>query len=389
MSPTLQPDSERWRRLETLFYQASDMDPRDRAAFLDQACGEDAEMRREVESLLGAANQTLRVFREPAEQAARESTGEAGFTGRRIGPWQILEALGEGGMGRIYLASRADEVYNKKVTIKLMRADFGGDREMLLRFRTERQILAKLNHPNIARLLDGGVSVEGLPYLVMGYVEGVPIERYCRDGGLSVEARLRLFRTVCVAVEYAHRNLVIHRDIKPANILVTSAGEPKLLDFGIARLLDPEFSGVAARTRASERLMTPEYASPEQVRGEAVTTSADGDALGGVLYELLAGVRPFRMKTDSPIEIARAVCEETPQPPSAVREGAEAKRLRGDLDRIVMMAMRKEPERRYGSVEQLAGDVDAYLGGYPLLARTDTWGYRSSTFIRRHKAGVA
>ncbi len=190
-------------------------------------------------------------------------------------------------------------------------------------------------------------------------------------------------------MEYAHRNLVIHRDIKPANILVTTEGEPKLLDFGIARLLDPEFSGAAARTRASERLMTPEYASPEQVRGETVTTSADVYALGVLLYELLAGVRPFRLKTESPIEIARAVCEETPRPPSAVREGAEAKRLRGDLDRIVMMAMRKEPERRYGSVEQLAGDVDAYLGGYPLVARTDTWGYRSSTFIRRHKAGVA
>jgi serine/threonine protein kinase len=307
MGPTLQPDPERWRRLETLFYQASDMDPRDRAAFLDQACGEDPDMRREVESLLSGADYTLGSFRETAEQAARELTGSTAFTGRRIGPWRILEALGEGGMGRVYLASRADEVYDQRVAIKLMRADFGGDREMLLRFRTERQILAKLNHPNIGRLLDGGVSAEGLPYLVMEYVEGVPIDRYCRDQSISIEARLRLFRTVCGAVEYAHRNLVIHRDIKPANILVTSEGEPKLLDFGIARLLDPEFSGAAARTRASERLMTPEYASPEQVRGETVTTSADVYALGVLLYELLAGVRPFQMKTESPIEIARAV----------------------------------------------------------------------------------
>jgi serine/threonine-protein kinase len=197
-----------------------------------------------------------------------------------------------------------------------------------------------------------------------------------------------LFRTVCGAVEYAHRNLVIHRDIKPANILVTPGGEPKLLDFGIARLLDPEFSG-AARTRASERLMTPEYASPEQVRGDSVTTAADVYALGVLLYELLAGVRPFRLKTESPIEIARAICEQTPQLPSVASPRAEARRLRGDLDRIVMMAMRKEPERRYGSVEQFSADIEAYLEGYPLLARTDTWGYRSGTFIRRHKAGVA
>ncbi|HEY3936620.1 MAG TPA: serine/threonine-protein kinase [Bryobacteraceae bacterium] len=388
MNPTLHPDGQRWRRLETLFYQASDMDVRDRAQFLDQVCAGDTVMRRDVESLLGAADHTLSALREPAEKAAREIAGDWAFTGRRIGPWRILAALGEGGMGRVYLASRADEVYEQKVAIKLMRADFGGDRDMLLRFRTERQILAKLNHSNIARLLDGGVSVEGLPYLVMEYVEGVPIDRYCAGQRLSIDARLRLFRTVCGAVEYAHHNLVIHRDIKPANILVTEGGEPKLLDFGIARLLDPEFSGTA-RTQPSERLMTPEYASPEQVRGESVTTAADVYALGVLLYELLAGVRPFRLKTESPLEIARAICEQTPQPPSAASENADAKRLRGDLDRIVMMAMRKEPERRYGSVEQLSADVEAYLGGYPLQARTDTWGYRSSTFVRRHKAGVA
>ena len=216
-----------------------------------------------MESLLRSADQTLGYLEQPAAEAAREIASEAPLAGRLIGPWRIMDAIGDGGMGRVYLACRADEVYDQKVAIKLMRADFGSDRDMLLRFRVERQILAKLNHPNIARLLDGGVSAEGLPYLVMEYVEGVPIDAYCRDQHLSIDARLRLFRTVCGAVDYAHHNLVIHRDIKPANILVTAAGVPKLLDFGIARLLDPEFSGMA-RTRPSERLMTPEYASPEQ-----------------------------------------------------------------------------------------------------------------------------
>jgi tetratricopeptide (TPR) repeat protein len=388
MSPAPSPDPERWRRLETIFYQASDMDPRDWPAFLDQACGDDASLRKEVESLLTAADRTLSDLREPALEAARQIAGGPAFAGKLIGPWQILEAIGDGGMGRIYLACRADEAYEQKVAIKLMRADFGGDPGMVHRFRIERQILAKLSHPNIARLLDDGVSAEGLPYLVMEYVEGVPIDTYCRDRHLPIDARLRLFRIVCGAVEYAHHNLVIHRDIKPANILVTPAGVPKLLDFGIARLLDPEFSGMAG-TRASQLLMTPEYASPEQVRGDTVTTSADVYAMGVLLYELLSGSRPFRVRTDNPLEIARAICEQEPQPPSAAGDGPEAKRLRGDLDRIVMMAIRKEPERRYASVEQFSADVEAYLEGYPLQARTATWGHQAGTFVRRHKAAVA
>jgi len=388
MSPELSPNPERWRLLETLFYKASDMDPRDRAIFLDQSCVGDPAMRKEVESLLASADQTLSHLMEPASEAAREIAAGASFEGKLIGPWRMIRVIGNGGMGRVYLACRADEVYEQKVAIKLMRADFGSDHDMLLRFRVERQILAKLNHPNIGRLLDGGVSAEGLPYLVMEYVEGVPLDAYCRDRHLSIDARLRLFRTVSGAVEYAHHNLVIHRDIKPANILVTAAGIPKLLDFGIARLLDPEFSGMAG-TRPSQRLMTPEYASPEQVRGEAVTTSADVYSLGVLLYELLASKRPFRFKTDNPLEIARAICEQTPVPPSVAGANPDAKRIRGDLDRIVMMAMRKEPERRYASVAEFSADVKAYLEGYPLQARTDSWGYRSSTFVRRHKAGVA
>jgi serine/threonine-protein kinase len=364
------------------------MDPRDRGAFLDKACEGDAAMRKEVESLLGAADWTLSGLSDPALEAAREIAGTPTCEGRLIGPWRILSAIGNGGMGRVYLAHRADQAYEQRAAIKLMRADFGGDPSMLLRFRIERQILAKLNHPNIAQLLDGGVSAEGLPWLAMEYVEGVPIDNYCRDRRLSIADRLKLFRTVCGAVEYAHRNLVIHRDIKPANILVTAEGVPKLLDFGVAKLLDPEHS-VMPRTRASRIMITPEYASPEQVRGVNVTTAADVYALGVLLYELLAGSRPFRVTTDSPIEIAQAICEQTPAPPSSVAGGADGKRLRGDLDRIVLMAIRKEPERRYASVEQFAADVEAYLEGYPLQARTATWSYKAGTFVRRHKGAVA
>ncbi len=388
MSLALTPDPERWRRLEVIFYQASDMDPHDRSAYLDQACVSDPDIRSDVESLLAAAEQTLGYLRNPALQAARQIVLNPFSANKLIGSWKILQSIGDGGMGQVYLACRADEAYEQKVAIKIMRADFGSDPGMLLRFRTERQILAKLNHPNIARLLDGGVTIEGLPYLVMEFVAGVPIDSYCRDGHLSIEARLRLFRTVCGAVEYAHRNLIIHRDIKPANILVTADGVPKLLDFGIARLIDPEFAGTA-RTRQSQVLMTPEYASPEQVRGEPVTTAADVYAMGILLYELLSGARPFRVRTDNPLEIARVICEQTPPPPSAANQGQDAKRLRGDLDRIVMMAIRKEPERRYASAEQFSADVHAYLGGYPLLARTSTWRYQTVTFLRRHNGAVA
>jgi serine/threonine-protein kinase len=270
---------------------------------------------------------------------------------------------------------------------------------MLARFRTERQILANLDHPNIARLLDGGVTEHDLPYLVMEHVDGVPIDQYCRDARLPLESRLQMFLQVCSAVEYAHRNLVVHRDIKPANILTSPNGEPTLLDFGIAKLLDPELES-APQTRTAERLMTPEYASPEQIRGEPITTATDVYGLGVLLYELLAGVRPFRaeggasLKQD-PFQLVRSICEDEPPPPSitATRNRslspADPRKLKGDLDKIVLMALRKEPVRRYASVRQLAADVEAYLGGYPIQARMDAWGYRSGKFLRRHKAGAA
>src|SRR5579862_4522499 len=387
------PKSNRWLRIEYLFYAALELEE-GRTAFLDEACGGDAELRKEVESLLHSSGQTMGFLRQPVLQAAQQITAEDGLSAKRIGAYQLLRVIGEGGMGKVYLAARADDLYQKEVAIKTVQGGLGQNRAMLLRFRSERQILANLDHPNIARLLDGGITEDGLPYLVMEYVNGVRLDDYCRVNKLATEQRLQLFCTVCAAVDYAHKNLVVHRDIKPANILVTAEGVPKLLDFGIAKLLNPE-SGDLAKTLTSERMMTPEYASPEQVRGDQVTTSTDVYALGVLLYELLAGRRPFQLATTSPFEMARIICEQEPELPSVVSTANSelappdaSRKLSGDLDNIVLMAMRKEPARRYVSVGQFAEDIEAFLGGYPVRARTDTWGYRSGKFIHRHRAGV-
>ncbi|HLX82773.1 MAG TPA: serine/threonine-protein kinase [Terriglobales bacterium] len=388
------PKSNRWLRIEYLFYAALELEE-GRTAFLDEACGGDAELRKEVESLLHSSGQTMGFLRQPVLQAAQQITAEDGLSAKRIGAYQLLRVIGEGGMGKVYLAARADDLYQKEVAIKTVQGGLGQNRAMLLRFRSERQILANLDHPNIARLLDGGITEDGLPYLVMEYVNGVRLDDYCRVNKLATEQRLQLFCTVCAAVDYAHKNLVVHRDIKPANILVTAEGVPKLLDFGIAKLLNPE-SGDLAKTLTSERMMTPEYASPEQVRGDQVTTSTDVYALGVLLYELLAGRRPFQLATTSPFEMARIICEQEPELPSVVSTANSelappdaARTLSGDLDNIVLMAMRKEPARRYVSVAALADDVKAYLAGYPIHARTATWKYRSAKFVRRHKAAAA
>ncbi len=387
------PPGYNWQRVEELFYAALEQSPSDRNSFLERACGNDIGLRKEVDSLLSASDKTLGFIQKPVQEAARNLDGDAITSGRQIGAYRLIRVLGEGGMGRVYLAARADDLYEQQVAIKLLHAGFAQTQRMLLRFGAERQILANLNHPNIARLLDGGVS-DGLPYLVMEYVDGVPIDQYCRDNRVMTEDRLRLFCTVCRAVEYAHKNLVVHRDIKPGNILVTSVGVPKLLDFGIAKLLANDGSEMAM-TRTTERMMTPEYASPEQVRGDSITTSTDVYALGVLLYELLSGRRPFHLETTSPIEVVRAICEQTPTAPSVVgRLNPEAappdasRKLSGDLDNIVLMAMRKEPARRYVSAGQFAEDIEAFLGGYPVRARTDAWGYRSGKFIRRHRAAV-
>jgi serine/threonine-protein kinase len=386
--------AEHWQRIDELFYEALDLDPSARKTFLDQSCGADLELRNEVQSLLDASSKSLGFAQQAIVEVARQQEAGSELSGKRIGAYQLLRVVGAGGMGKVYLAERADQLYRQQVAIKVMLPGFGPAQGMLLRFSAERQILANLNHPNIARLLDAGMTKDGLPYLVMEYVNGISIDSYCRQNRLSTEDRLKLFRIVCEAVEYAHKNLVIHRDIKPGNILVTPEGVPKLLDFGIAKLLDPA-QGDRAETRTTQRLMTPEYASPEQIRGDAVTTSTDVYALGVLLYELLADQRPFHLQDKSPMEAMLIVCDQEPESPSRVLDrAAAAGKVDGgqsnpELDNIVLMAMRKEPVRRYTSVAALASDIQAYLDGYPVQARTDAWSYRGQKFIHRHKLAVA
>lgn len=305
---------ERWQEIRGVFDQAVALRAEERGAFLDKVSGADAELRREVESLLASDDKAgTKFLNTPAVDLAKRLpvAGTPSRVGRRIGAYNILEEIGHGGMGEVYRAGRADGQYEKEVAIKLVRG--GYDTAVVLeRFRHERQILASLDHPNIARLLDGGTTDEGIPYLVMELIEGTPIDQYCDAHGLNVTERLRLFLQVCSAVQYAHQRLVIHRDIKPGNILVTKDGVPKLLDFGIAKILDPENSAAAT----VEGPMTPEYASPEQIRGEPITTATDVYSLGVVLYQLMAGRSPYPVNTRTPHEFARAICEFEPERPS-------------------------------------------------------------------------
>ena len=336
------------------------------------------------------------------------------FVSRRIGPWRLLEQMGHGGMGTVYLAERADDEYRRQVALKVIRAGQDGT-EVVARFRRERQILAALDHPNIAKLLDGGTTEDGRPYLVMERVDGRSILHYCLEQKLGVAARLRLFVQVCDAVQYAHRSLVVHRDLKPGNILVTPEGVPKLLDFGIAKLIHPEGGLDETPTATGAHVMTPEFASPEQARGDAITTSSDVYSLGVVLYVLLAGRLPYRLKSRQTFDVLRAVVEEDPERPSTVvtkdegpaekttqthppgderrvPEGSMARlsrRLRGDLDTIVLTALRKEPARRYASVEALSEDIRRHLEGLPIRARRPTLAYRSSKFVSRHRYSVS
>lgn len=324
-------------------------------------------------------------FREPASNQAFDDDATLPVT---IGPYRVVRELGRGGMGTVYLAERADEQYQKQVAIKLIKR--GMDTDAVIRhFWNERQILASFDHPNIARLFDGGTSEDGLSYFVMEYVDGVPISDFCDAHALSITERLKLFREVCAAVSYAHRHLVIHRDIKPSNILITAEGLPKLLDFGIAKILQAGEDAQALATMTGMRLMTPEYASPEQVRGEPVTTASDVYSLGVVLYELLTGRPPYHFKSQSPSEIERVVTQIEPEKPSIVAKDTVSRSLRGDLDNIVLMALRKEPARRYQSVEQFSEDIRRHLETRPVLARADTVSYRAGKFIRRNKIALA
>ncbi|MEO7168494.1 MAG: serine/threonine-protein kinase [Chthoniobacterales bacterium] len=379
--------------LAELVKSALDRAPSERAAWLAAACPS-AGMRAEVESLLGFQEQAGAFIERGALEIAAESLTEElpPELSERIGDYRILARIGSGGMGDVFLAE--DVNLKRKVALKLVRPGMASP-DLLRRFRSEEQILASLNHPNIAHLHGAGAASDATPFFVMEHVEGVPIDAYCRAQNLSLSDRLELFRKVCAAVQYAHQHLVIHRDLKPSNILVTENGEPKLLDFGIAKLLDEGASLSAPRTVTVEPIMTPDYASPEQVRGENVTTASDVYGLGVLLYELLTGERPYHIKSRRPDEIARAITEQEPTRPSmaALRRDSQitshdARSLRGDLDNIVLMAMRKEPERRYQSVAQLSEDIRRHLAAQPVSAQKDTVRYRTSKFVRRHKVSV-
>ena len=402
---------ERWQRVKQLLDAAIPLDDSERGPYLDSACAADPDLRLEVESLLSSHEQAGTGFlKSPAINLKPGAPSTVSRVGRRIGVYEIVEEIGRGGMGEIYRAVRADGQYNKEVAVKLVRGGF--DTTFVLeRFRNERQILATLDHANIARLLDGGTTEDGIPYLVMELIEGTRIDLFCDGHTLSITQRLQLFRQVCGAVQYAHQRLVIHRDIKPSNILVTKEGVPKLLDFGIAKILDPSAGAETTMGPA----MTPEYASPEQVRGETITTASDVYSLGVVLYQLLTGRSPYLKPTYTAHELARAVCETEPGKPSSAvlkprtaaggteipatpermsstREGSPAKlqrRLAGDLDAIILMALRKEPTRRYTSVEQFARDISRHLERLPVSAAPDSLLYRGNKFIRRHKVGMA
>jgi eukaryotic-like serine/threonine-protein kinase len=380
----------RWPEVSRLIDAAVELTPAEQTAYLDGVCAGDPELRAEVARLLQTSSDGADFLDAPGPEYAapylREVSGDpAGAEGTRVGPYRIIGEAGHGGMGTVFLAERADDQYRKRVALKLVRGSLALDDHMVRRFREERQILASLDHPGIAKLLDGGVTPEGLPWFAMEYVEGRPIDRHASEGTLTIEARLELFLAVCDAVQYAHRNLVVHRDLKPSNILVTAGGQVKLLDFGIAKMLA---TGDSTITQTGFRAMTPEYASPEQLRGDAIAVASDVYSLGVLLYELLSGQRPYLVQSREPHELAKAILEQTPIPPSERAPERDRRRLRGDLDTIVGTALRKEPDRRYRSVELLAGDIRRHLDGLPVVARGDTRAYRAGKFVRRHRAGV-
>jgi tetratricopeptide (TPR) repeat protein len=370
---------ELWKQIEDVFEQVVDLPTAERQQKLAEV--EDAELRAHVTSLLEHA--TDHSLRDAINAEARMLTdAERGtLIGKRLGVYRVVKAIGEGGMGTVYLAERADDEYRSHVAIKVLQH---GNSHAIARFREERQILATLEHPGIVRLLDGGSTEDGVPYLVMDYIDGVPLTRYVREQQLSVDRRLELFRQVCAAIQYAHEKLIVHRDLKPSNILVDSAGQAHLLDFGIAKLLAPG----AREAPTYTGLLTPEYASPEQVRGDHVAAATDVYSLGAVLYELLADTRPMPATSDA-LEMLRQICEDEPPRPSTVAPRDRRTAIAGDLDNIVMKALAKPTAQRYASVEQLSADVERHLAGLPVVARPATFGYRSGKFIRRNRGKLA
>jgi eukaryotic-like serine/threonine-protein kinase len=407
----------RFEQLDAVFAAALERPREERLAFLRTACAGDDELCRDVERLLAADesadNFLARPLTVPLELLELEAAAEPPPPPSHLGPYRLLREIGSGGMGTVYLAERDDDAYERQVAVKILRSGIG-NAAALHRFLAERQILARLEHIGIARLYDGGTTPDGRPFLVMELVTGVPIDEYCDGHRLPTADRLRLFRLVCDAVQHAHQNLLVHRDLKPANILVTPAGEPKLLDFGIAKQLAPALAPelapepAAGVTHTGARVMTPRWASPEQVRGEAVTTASDVYSLGVLLYQLLAGRSPYRLGSERPHEIEAAICDQEPEPPSrallrrgddeptaaeiadarGTRPAALRRELHGDLDTIVLAALRKDPAHRYASAAELAADLDNHLDDRPLLARPDSLLHRARKLMRRRPAAI-
>lgn len=399
-----------WLKFKEIFQDALDLPTEARLDFVRSKTDGDKELFNKVKNLLASYDEADDFIETPKVSISDfvSKTPKVSLIGQKIGAYRIESEIGRGGMGAVYLATRADKEFEKRVAVKLIKRGLDTD-EIIRRFRNERQILAGLEHPNITRLIDGGATEDGLPYLVMDYVEGEPLTKYCEKHELSIEECLNLFLKICSAVRYAHQNLIIHRDLKPSNVLVTNDGTPKLLDFGIAKLIDE--ADEETQNHTVTRVMTPEYASPEQIQGKQITTASDVYSLGVILYELLTGERPYKVKSKSAEEISKIITDSEPLKPSDAatrrqRDAAKeekmsqnisasprlrvtASELRGDLDNIVLMAMRKERERRYSSVEQFAEDIKRYLNGLPVIAQEDTFSYRASKFIARNKAGVA
>jgi len=416
---------QKWTQIESILDRLLDLPEEERLKQLEKVCSGDLNLMKQVEDVLSAMKQAgdfletpLTLDSEDMLDSISPPAPERGLKpGTKVGVYEIVRQIGRGGMGSVYLAERADKQFKKVVAIKVVRQGMDTE-DILKRFHNERQILASLNHPNIAKLLDGGVTPDGYPYFVMEYISGIPLDVYCDRNKLTILERLQLFRVVCEAIHHAHQNLVVHRDLKPSNILITGEGQVKLLDFGVAKVLNPEISALnAIHTRSDTRILTPEYASPEQVRGEQITTASDVYSLGVVLYELLTGHRPYRLAGVIQKEIERVILEEEPTRPSTVITQVEQtkredgttesvspeqiskarntntdrlrRRLRGDLDNIILMAMRKEPKRRYSSAENLSEDIQRHLQEQPVVARKDTPGYRLQKFVKRHTVGVA
>ena len=380
---------EAWAAVKELFGEALARMPAEREAFVRAAPGMDEQALQEVLALLAAHEEAGEFLESPT--AAHVSPGAATAPlPSRVGPYRVLRELGAGGMGTVYLAEQAGPDYLRQVAVKVIRRGFSTS-AFVRRFETERRILAGLSHPNIAALFDGGTTEDGLPYFAMEYVAGTPLNEYVDAKKLTVAQRCELFRTICTAVQHAHQSLVVHRDLKPGNIFVTAEGVPKLLDFGLAKVLEEGADAASDQTATELRIFTPAYASPEQVRGEPITTASDVYSLGALLYVLLTGRRPYRVTTGTSEELVRAVVEQDPSRPSlAVRPDARlARALTGDLDTIVLKAMHKDPRRRYASAEQLSEDLRRHLEGRPVKAVPDSGAYRLGKFVSRHRAGVA